>query len=661
MSKCHIQLIRLAKTCIQLNFEEKSYVFNVSEDFQRFISDFSIKMKLGTQIFFTNLSISHMNGIIGLLLSLNFDKQIEGTKLFGPPGLCRYFQAFRYSELGGKYVNNISCHEFEGKNFIFQSQDYSQGFKLVQQDLENSLKIFDDGNVKIEPIIHKNNNISYIITTKRMRGNVSIEKLQKLKLSNIQKKELFQNHQIQIDETIYQETYFREPDIDEQGILILDIIEDIDLNQIKLPNNLKCVFHINDPITEQYINFLNNINVDHILCNQEVKNEYSDSIPKTKAICNFLNQNYPYNFPKYQNIYQQYNKNYIQFQMNFHYILIPLKKKGYQMMNSQMIGQTSQIRKINYEQKPAQNYLSKIQLQFLGTASMRPNKYRNVSGILLKQLDSAIILDCGEGTYNQIKVQNNFDFNQKILLWISHVHSDHNLGMASLLQNCSNIYLLVPQVMIPWLIQIIDIYQIKNSCQICYIPYQDYSLEQEFMNQNAEMKKFNQISLQQLELEFNIKIQYVHVDHCPQAYGLRIDFKDGSSISYSGDTRPCKQFIKLSENVDIMIHEATFSDDLQINALKAKHSTIREAVESAILGNAKTLILTHFSQRYCIQGACQKQEIIKNQIESTITEEIYQKYLNTKTVIALDFLTGRLDEYPNMVELTKQLQGLIEQ
>lgn len=29
-------------------------------------------------------------------------------------------------------------------------------------------------------------------------------------------------------------------------------------------------------------------------------------------------------------------------------------------------------------------YNSKIRLQFLGTASMRPNKYRNVSGILIQ-------------------------------------------------------------------------------------------------------------------------------------------------------------------------------------------------------------------------------------------------------------------------------------
>lgn len=31
---------------------------------------------------------------------------------------------------------------------------------------------------------------------------------------------------------------------------------------------------------------------------------------------------------------------------------------------------------------------------------MRPNKYRNVSGILVDSEDRALILDCGEGTFN---------------------------------------------------------------------------------------------------------------------------------------------------------------------------------------------------------------------------------------------------------------------
>lgn len=46
MAKCYIQLIKLEKTCIILNYDTKSYIFNISEGFQRFISDFSIKTKM---------------------------------------------------------------------------------------------------------------------------------------------------------------------------------------------------------------------------------------------------------------------------------------------------------------------------------------------------------------------------------------------------------------------------------------------------------------------------------------------------------------------------------------------------------------------------------------------------------------------------------------
>lgn len=46
-----------------------------------------------------------------------------------------------------------------------------------------------------------------------------------------------------------------------------------------------------------------------------------------------------------------------------------------------------------------------------------------------------------------------------------------------------------------------------------------------------------------------------------------------------------------------MIHEATFSDDLKVNALNFDHSTAREAIEIGLDSGCRNLILTHFSQR----------------------------------------------------------------
>ena len=46
-----------------------------------------------------------------------------------------------------------------------------------------------------------------------------------------------------------------------------------------------------------------------------------------------------------------------------------------------------------------------------------------------------------------------------------------------------------------------------------------------------------------------------------------------------------------------MIHEATFTDDLEENAKKNMHCTISDAINIGKLSNSKVTVLTHFSQR----------------------------------------------------------------
>jgi len=47
-----------------------------------------------------------------------------------------------------------------------------------------------------------------------------------------------------------------------------------------------------------------------------------------------------------------------------------------------------------------------------------------------------------------------------------------------------------------------------------------------------------------------------------------------------------------------LIHEATFEDGMEEDAVLKRHSTVGEAIEVATMMNAKSLALTHFSQRY---------------------------------------------------------------
>lgn len=47
-----------------------------------------------------------------------------------------------------------------------------------------------------------------------------------------------------------------------------------------------------------------------------------------------------------------------------------------------------------------------------------------------------------------------------------------------------------------------------------------------------------------------------------------------------------------------MLHEATFSDAEQSEAILKKHCTIAEALEIGTRAQARHILLTHFSQRY---------------------------------------------------------------
>ena len=48
----------------------------------------------------------------------------------------------------------------------------------------------------------------------------------------------------------------------------------------------------------------------------------------------------------------------------------------------------------------------------------------------------------------------------------------------------------------------------------------------------------------------------------------------------------------------VLVHEATFDDDLRPDAVAKKHSTISEAIGVGVRMGAKNVILTHFSQRF---------------------------------------------------------------
>lgn len=90
------------------------------------------------------------------------------------------------------------------------------------------------------------------------------------------------------------------------------------------------------------------------------------------------------------------------------------------------------------------------------------------------------------------------------------------------------------------------------------------------------------------------------VPHCPNSFGMTLttDQTEPYKITYSGDTMPCENLIRLGANSSLLIHEATMEDELEEDALAKMHSTVSQAITQGHKMCADYIILTHFSQRY---------------------------------------------------------------
>ncbi|MEX0894231.1 MAG: MBL fold metallo-hydrolase, partial [Balneolaceae bacterium] len=74
--------------------------------------------------------------------------------------------------------------------------------------------------------------------------------------------------------------------------------------------------------------------------------------------------------------------------------------------------------------------------------------------------------------------------------------------------------------------------------------------------------------------------------------------RPGDSFAYITDTRYSPNAVKLGMNTNILLHEATFGENLSDKAEETGHSTAVDAARVANEAQTKLLVISHFSARY---------------------------------------------------------------
>lgn len=233
----------------------------------------------------------------------------------------------------------------------------------------------------------------------------------------------------------------------------------------------------------------------------------------------------------------------------------------------------------------------------LGTGSAIPGRYRNVSATLFGTKTGSILFDCGEGTLGQLDRLYGSQLGDQLraikLLFISHMHGDHQLGSFSLLdawckaneKNESKLFIVAPLPFQTWLREFSQTQNIGVERTI-------------FIDCMDLMASYPLVATQALYKELELKsIEVVEVTHCNLSFAVSVLFKSSFKVSFSGDCRPSSEFAQIGLNSDLLIHEATMPNDMAAEAIIKRHSTFKEAIRIGEEMKAKHLLLTHFSQR----------------------------------------------------------------
>jgi ribonuclease Z len=306
------------------------------------------------------------------------------------------------------------------------------------------------------------------------------------------------------------------------------------------------------------------------------------------------------------------------------YIVIPRSKKGFlnhtlfgdnfkKVKNEadevlQSSGATSLAREILQKEVQIENG-SEGELIFTGTGSAMPCKHRNVSGIYLRMENrNAMLLDVGEGTIGQLLRAKPGESSGDVIksiraVWISHPHADHHLGILRLLAERNSITS-DPLVLIapPNLLAFLEEYEAVDpsiSGSYIFMDCRDITPKSQSSSwAEARLESFR-ATMERLQTELGItSCTAVPVAHCPHSYAVVFHGTSFGSLAYSGDCRPSMRFANEAHGADLLIHEATFADGMEAEAAVKRHCTVGEALEVSKQMDAKTTVLTHFSQRY---------------------------------------------------------------
>lgn len=230
---------------------------------------------------------------------------------------------------------------------------------------------------------------------------------------------------------------------------------------------------------------------------------------------------------------------------------------------------------------------NEIRVTLLGTGS-GPRAFLDKAGIstLVEAGGERLLFDAGRGSVQRL-VQAGFPMNAATKLFLTHLHSDHVIGIPDLMLSP---WAAAPERKVP-----LEVWGPDGTREMMRHLEQAFAFDIHMRRDVDESFSPDGIRMVAHDIQpgkvyerNGVTVTAFLVSHgrVEPSYGYRVDYA-GRSVALSGDTSPSDNLVAVCKGVDVLIHEAIdlevlrrlVTDKRRLDAIVARHTTPEQAAD----------------------------------------------------------------------------------
>src|SRR6478672_11359848 len=276
-----------------------------------------------------------------------------------------------------------------------------------------------------------------------------------------------------------------------------------------------------------------------------------------------------------------------------------------------------------------------LSVAFLGTGGAVPSARPSTASLLVSRGGERLMFDCGEGTQRQL--QKSLGLVQVDEIYLTHFHADHFLGLPGLLKTYDLTDRQAPLTVygprglrdlfktlgrligrIGFELELVEVepgdeialeggeirpFTVEHSVRAC-----GYALVEDERPGRFDLEEAKRLGVPEgpafAALQRGERVEGSAGPVGPeQVVG---EGRAGRTLVITGDTGPCKATVEAARGADLLVHDASFSEEEAQRALDTGHATVAQAAAVAREAEVKMLALVHISSRYHVAAVLEE-------------------------------------------------------